>query len=624
MTTIHARQTPAVAAMPAAAPIAAQTSFRDHAEQLRATLFPPNGVGVSATAQATNDPLQPTATDRWSPDAINPVHSKLTGGFVGAALRAAFGGVDETPGQRLSVAQVDALAPFFATQFGLDEGFVRAELAKVYVYIGGPTADNQAMTVGHHIYVPDEASLEHIMSRGGRRWLTHELAHTMQFLAYQDGNPERFLADYVKGMVVARDPQQPGSGTGPPVWGAFFTGLNTAGRTEDEIGAGAVTTRDRLFASVIPAAAVSVPAALVAGGALKATRATTGISVLGTKSPFAGTLGTIAAPALAGALIGTQGEKLGDGWTKTLGAATGGALAGATLMTTGAFKVGAEASKFARGSTIGAAAALTLAGAAIGLATATASNNTIQGWSSNAEVLQSLQSHSPNQKLDPLLLKEAVHDSHWIEIDAETVARRFIRDAWDKPASSAGPVEGRVPSTPDTLAKRINSDVANRLDWGLSMPLIIGVPAAIGLGASVAAARTGSTVLRTTLKDGHGPIRAIRDAVHMLSSQSRGLGNSLGIGAAVTAAPAIAGGLLSPIAYQLTGSDMAARIAGASGGAVLAGGMLSMLLSGRGSSMLATSLKVGAGAAVAGAVGLLAGGIATEALKPHTRTYDAP
>ncbi len=581
---------------------------------------------VAADALAAVDPLRPTAADGWSPDRIVAVRSRHDGGFLGSAVNFTLGGVDERPGQRLSIAQVDTFAPFYAQQFGLDENYVRQELAKVYVYVGGPSLGGQAMTIGHHIFVPDERALERIMKPGGRRWLAHELVHTMQFLSYNGGSPQRFLADYISGMVVGRDPKAPGSGTGPAVWGALFTGVRTAGREESEIGKGSSSLRDTLVSTVLPATAVSVPLAMVASGGISAARATTGRNVLGSGRALPMAMGMIAAPAIAGSVLGAYDEQLG-GSSRVLGTVVGGLLAAGALATGKAFSVGGSRAatelgfKLGRGTAIGLAVAGTIAGAGIGLLSSTASVNTNQGWSRTADLLHSLQHRPEGEAPEKLDFQAAMHDSHWQEIDAEAIARNFVRGDWERPKPGDPPIEGRIPTEPTGLG-RVDQDVSDRVDWGLRVPLVIGVPAAIGLGVGVLGARTGSTVLRTTIKEGRGPMAAISAALELLGSSRRGVRNSMGVGAALTVAPLVAGGLVGPFAFNATGDDQLARMAGAGAGAVVTGTLLTRLLKGRGSGMIATSGKVLAGMGVAAALGMAAGGVATDALNPRQREYD--
>jgi hypothetical protein len=266
---------------------------------------------------------------------------------------------------------------------------------------------------------------------------------------------------------------------------------------------------------------------------------------------------------------------------------------------------------------------VTIGGAAIGLLSATASSNTMRDWSSSAKILHELHGRKEGADPDKLGLQDAIHDSHWQEIDAEASARKFVRGEWDRPKPNDPPVTGRVPTGPTSIAGRIDQDVSDRIDWGVKLPLIVGIPAAIGVGAGVLGTRTGVTVLKTTLRDGNGPIDAIGTALELLGSKSRGVGNSLGVGAALTVAPLVAGGLAAPFAFNVTGSETAARLTGAGVGAVATGVLLTMLLRGNGSKLIATSGKVLAGMAFGGALGLVAGGAATEALTPQLRRYDA-
>ena len=569
--------------------------------------------GASPEAQVLADPLAATSRDGWSPASVHVVHSRNTSGLVGSALDFSLGGVQEAPGQRLTTGMVDQLAPFYATQFGLDEGFVRSELAKVYLYVGGPAPPNTAMTVGSHIFLPDEASLRQIVSKDGSHWLAHELAHTMQFAAHDEGSSHRFLADYFTGMVLGHDPKQPGGSGGPDVWGAAFTGLRATGQTEQQLGDGATSLRDRTLSSVLPAAVVGVPMTLAAGGALKAARVTTGTQLLGALPGMRTAAGLIAAPALAGAVVGAFGDTLGTPAAQAVGAIGGGAIAGATMLRAGAFRAGTPS--------LIAAAAVTVGGAAIGMLSAGASSNTVRGWSSSARVLNDLRRHPGNQPLPTLTYKDALHDAHWLEIDAESVARIYSNGDWTLPATGS-PVTGRTPTGPNTPGERIDADLGDRVDWGLKLPLMVGLPAATAVGAGALGARTGIVLLDETVRKGKTPAQAVRAALEALGSRRTGVGNSLGVGAAVTAAPLVAGGLMGPVIYGATGSATAARVGGAAAGSVAAGALLTLLLRGKGASTAALTGKVGAGMAVAGALGWLAGGVATDALRHTQRSYD--
>jgi hypothetical protein len=596
----------------------------------------PDGPGAGAPtfddaeAQVAADPLQQPGPDGWTPAKVTVVKSRNEDGFIKSAIHFVQGGVDEQPGQRMSTAQVDALAPFYATEFGLDENFVRGELAKVYFYVGGPAAgSHMAMTFGHHIFMPDESSLRQIMSPDGKRWLSHELTHTMQYLAYQDSNTHRDIAAYATSQVIAHNPEKPGAGGGPLVWGTLFSAMRTAGKPESEIGSSSTSLRDRAMSSLLPAAVLSVPISVIAGGALSAGRATTSTHILGSGNAMRTSFGGIAAPALAGATIGAFGDSLGPGWSGALGAVAGGALAGATLWKGGAFLAGGSHAttelghSLGRGAGIALAVGATLAGAAIGYTSARTSANTINGWSSSAPLLRDVHARETASDPEPnLTFTEAMHDSDWLEIDAEASARAFVRGTWQQPAPGSGPVQGRVPQPPSTLDEKIQADVTDRLDWGVKLPFLVGVPAAIGVGAGVLATRGTTTVLKSTLEQGNGLGSAIGDAMRMLGSQKRGVVNSVGVGGAVTVMPLMAGGIAAPFVYNVTGSTTAAKVGGGISGAVVGGALLTLLLKGKGSGLIATSGKVAAGMAVAGALGLVAGGVATDAMRQDPRHYD--
>ncbi|MBC7462218.1 MAG: DUF4157 domain-containing protein, partial [Thermoleophilia bacterium] len=356
----------------------------------------------TASAQAAADPLRPPGPDGWKPDRIVAVTSKNTGGFAGSALKFALGGVDEQPGQRLSTAQVDAFAPFYAQQFGLDERFVRHELGKVYFYLGGPVPAGNAMTIGHHIFVPDATSLDTILSRDGTGWLAHELAHTMQYLAYENGSPHHFLADYVTGLLVGRDPLTPATGGGPPVWGSVFTGLNLAGGTEDNIADQQLTAKARFTSGLLPAAALGLPVGLAAGGLLTAARATAARPILGRTAGALLGLQVLAAPAVVGAVIGSFSDTTGAPLAQAIGTVAGAGIAGLAVWRSGVFAQAtasaAAHTTLGRGIAIGAGAAAVLMGAGAGWLSATATSNTISGASHNASILQELSKSHTGEK----------------------------------------------------------------------------------------------------------------------------------------------------------------------------------------------------------------------------------
>lgn len=582
---------------------------------------------ASARAQASRDPLRPTAPDGWSPDKIVAVASKHRGGFLGTALNSVSASTFEHPGQRLSVAQVDELAPFFATKFGLDEEYVREELAKVYLYTGGPSVPGKAMTVGHHIFMPTEESLQAILTPNGKRWLTHELAHTMQFLAYNEASPHSFLADYITSMVISRNPTTPGTEKGPPVWGALFTGIRATGHNEKAIGQPASSFRENLTSTLLPATLVSIPLSLTFSGALAAARATTGRALFGSASPLLAMLGTIAAPAISGAALGSLDERLGE---KSLiaSATLGGGITAATLWFGGALAPKQSQAfthigqKLGRGTSFAAVAAAVISGAAIGLASANLSKNTASGWSSNSQILRALA--FPQDKSKPpqkLTYAQAVHDSHWQEIDAEALAREFVRGSWTTPSPKSEPVQGRTPQNPARAAKSLDRDRSARLTWGVAIPLTLGIPAAIAAGAGTLGARTGAVMLKTTLKDGQGVKRAASSALKLLGSKQRGVLNSLGVGASLTIAPLMVGGIVGPLVYSSTGSKDTARGVGAATAAIVSGSLLAML-SNRQASVAARGPLGLAGVAAAGLVGLASAKVAVDALRPSEQIYD--
>lgn len=569
-----------------------------------------------ADAQATADPPVAAGSDGWSPASIKVVESRNPPSFERAAIQFALGGVDEAPGQRLSTAQIDALAPYYSHAFRVDEAWVRTELAKVYVYVGGPAkSSGQALTVGHHVFVPDESGLRRILSPVGRRWLTHELAHTMQFLAYDNGNSHRFLASYMKSIVLGHAPNRPGAGSGGMVWGAAFTGWRTHTEGYDKLGAASTSIGDRIGFSVLPAAMVGLPLGLSAGGLLAATRSGLNrgapelarrVSVLGSRSSVGTALGIVTAPLLAGSMAGVYADKIGKRPAQLLGA---GAAGGAALLTLAAS--GALAHRAGGGSTLTSrllAGGAALFAAQLGWMTATLSANTIGGWAQSSNLLGA---HETNGVADPNpSFVDGLHDAHWAEIDAESVAQQFVTSTDQHFDNSAW--AGNIPTNDDT-----GRDVA---DWGIWNPLLLGIPAAAIAGTGTLATRTGVTLVRDGV-GGQRPIHAIGNAIAQLTSARKGVINSMGTGAAMTLAPLVAGGLAGPAAARLGLDPTTARFAGAGVAAVTTGTLLTMLLGGRGSGLLKTTPKIIAGMVVGGAVGLLSSSVAIDASHPTTRSY---
>lgn len=142
---------------------------------------------------------------RWAPVVVAPGASTRASGLLRAGIDAWRGVPERAVGVRLTEMQVDALAPFLASQAGVDALRVREALTKVQVHIGGPAAGagNMATTFGTHLYVSDAARATRLLSWGGRRWLAHELVHTVQWLrggtaADTDARRDRvFLERYV-------------------------------------------------------------------------------------------------------------------------------------------------------------------------------------------------------------------------------------------------------------------------------------------------------------------------------------------------------------------------------------------------------------------------------------------
>lgn len=568
---------------------------------------PAAGTTRDAIEQAAYDPPQPAGRNGWTPATVTPVESRLTHGFAGTALNLAIGSSSDVAGQRLSLEQIDALAPYFAQTYGLDEGYVRDHLAQVYVYVGGPATNSQAMTIGHHVYVPDARSLTSIMSRDNKRWLVHELSHTMQFLAHDDASPHRFLATYLKGLFVGRNPSGTGAGDGGFVWGALFTGMRVTGKNAAELGERAQNAPDRFGLSVLPAVTLGVPLTVAAAGALAATRATTNLPLLGRLRSLPTAAAVIAGPALIGAGIGATSDTIGKRQAQVGATVASGGLAGLVLWRAGAFRQPA----LAAGAVAGAAL--------IGLATSTATANSVAGWSRTARTLTDLRRNDidPDSKLT---YPDALHDAHWMELDAETSAQRYIRGQWTPPTDDdRAPVQGRTPASsthrPGTL------DRHDQIDWGIINPLILGIPAAGAVGTGVLGARIVRTVFSPAVTTARGPRAATIAALHSLGTIRRGVGNSLGIGAALTLAPLMVGGIAGPIIDNVTGSATAARFGGAGLAAATSGVMLPWLLRRGGAGTAFTVAATAAGASIAAGVGLLSAGLAAGASRRTPDQY---
>lgn len=120
---------------------------------------------------------------RWSPGAVAPPTSTRTPGLIRGGLDAWLGRAERAAGVALTEVQVATLAPFLAREADLDVETVLQDLRRVRVHVGGLAhgAGNTATAIGLDIYVSDAARATRMLSWPGRRWLVHELAHTMQW-----------------------------------------------------------------------------------------------------------------------------------------------------------------------------------------------------------------------------------------------------------------------------------------------------------------------------------------------------------------------------------------------------------------------------------------------------------
>jgi hypothetical protein len=563
---------------------------------------------ASASQQAQADPPLPPGPDGWSPATVTPVHSSNPQGFAGAALTFAIDPVAEPPGQRLSTAMIDDLAPYYAATFGVDEQFVRDRLAEVYLYVGGPaTGGSAAMTIGQHIFLPTDKDLRHIVSPAGRHWLTHELSHTMQFLVYSHGNAYRFLGNYITASAVGYNPKNAGGGERKPVWGAIFTGWRMIGKSDGELGKPSLSLADKLAFSVMPAAAIGLPVGLTAGGGLAALAA---LNRYGSANHLSTGMAIVTAPMIAGAAVGVSGDKVWHIPSQFVGAAVGAGSAALLLTALGRTPGPYLSSKLFFGGALALAAGL-------GYATSAISANTIAGWSRTAEVTRQVHAegnHAASTTADrPFSL--ALHDAHWEEIEAEAIADRHSRDP--KAANNASAFTGVIPDTSATAH--------DRLTWGVSAPLIIGIPAAVGAGATLFTGRTGTAIARNLL-DGNNPFDAVVGAFQTSGSQGRSLLRCVGQGAALTIAPLVVGGSVAGISDELGWTQTGATIAGTAAAALVGGGLMTLLTGRPGAArpLLARTPAVLASTAFAGAVGFLAASMAARAGHNSERAYRIP
>jgi hypothetical protein len=158
----------------------------------------------------------------WTPADLKGVPSARRPGMLSACWDALRGKAERDDGQQLTPVQIDQMAPHLASSFDLPEGEVRAHLAQVELFLGGPAANTpwNAVTIGHDIYVRSTDELKAIEGWNYRRWLAHECGHVMQYAQTPVGLDEtqrvrRYLGAYVGHLVV-------GASCGP---GALATGL---------------------------------------------------------------------------------------------------------------------------------------------------------------------------------------------------------------------------------------------------------------------------------------------------------------------------------------------------------------------------------------------------------------
>ncbi|MCB0879825.1 MAG: DUF4157 domain-containing protein [Thermoleophilia bacterium] len=145
---------------------------------------------AAAASAASHGPIP-----GWSPTIKAAIPSSTrANGLLRAGIDAWRGIPEQAGGVRLSQVMVDTLAPFYATNMQLDEATVRTDLSNVHVVLGGPAHDagGMATTIGRTIYVSDAKRAAHMLSWDGRRWLAHELVHTMQ---WRQSNPASAATD---------------------------------------------------------------------------------------------------------------------------------------------------------------------------------------------------------------------------------------------------------------------------------------------------------------------------------------------------------------------------------------------------------------------------------------------
>ena len=147
----------------------------------------------------------------WSPGVVNPTASTRGPGLLRGGFDAWLGRAERSlGGAALTAVQVATLAPFLARETRLAESIVRSDLERVRIHVSGLAAGagNMATTIGPNIYVSDAARATRMLSWEGRRWLAHELVHTIQWresasIAATDAQRDRtFLIAYVGAYLI--------------------------------------------------------------------------------------------------------------------------------------------------------------------------------------------------------------------------------------------------------------------------------------------------------------------------------------------------------------------------------------------------------------------------------------
>jgi Domain of unknown function (DUF4157) len=593
------------------------------------TAITPHGQAdiASAGELAQADPPGPADRSGWTPAERRYVRSAGESGWVRGALKFVGEPAREAPGQRLSTAMVDEFAPVYSRQFGMDEQHVRQLLGKVYLYVGGVTdGGRMATTIGTHVFMPSNADMDTILSPRGRRWLAHELAHVLQNSRYDGGSIFGSLSDYGQGLLIGRNPVEPGTGGGPRVWGSIITGGRIVHGDQPGARPGDASSdlRDRLQFSVAPAAVTGTALGIFTGGLVDAARymgKPGGVAAagLGRATPLPSHwngwltgVAMVTAPMLAGGIAGLASRELGARGTDIAGGLGGAAVAaGGMLLLRNHLRGGSPAASGWRGwIPVALGAAL---GAAQGLAVARISANTISGWSDTSKLIAARQ----HVQAPPATLGDAVHDAHWLEIDAAAAAAEYLGVRHGARDIDTSAFDGRLPDPPGRMRER--------LAWAVENPLLVGLPAAAVAGSAVLATRGVLGGLRS-VGEGHGLLASVRASFATLGSRRQGLPNSFGVGSALTAVPLLAGGIAGSALDAIGVERDPARLGGAAVAGTLAGAQLTWLLrraSPSGSPLLLAA-KVAAGTALAAGLGYVAASASTRAGRVLEREYRLP